>query len=265
MSAPWALLLCERLVAGAIFLQALEMMLLRSVTSDFGVWRWKSLQAEFGRLGPVVGRLLSGRGWPFLLVFQAVAAASVLAGWGSPALLVSLSVCVLLGSMRFLGTFNGGSDCMTAVVLMAVTAVRWEGSSDRSVLVGLGYIGFQLTLSYAVAGWVKLCESSWRSGAALLKFLELPQYPVSGWVRVALARRGVSLLLGWLLIGSELAISILALVSVIRGPWPPLGVVLILASGLGFHFLNAKILGLNRFLWAWLSAYPALAFWLSRS
>jgi hypothetical protein len=28
-----------------------------------------------------------------------------------------------------------------------------------------------------------------------------------------------------------------------------------------FHLFNALALGLNRFLWAWLAAYPALLFW----
>ena len=158
---------------------------------------------------------------------------------------------------------------MTAVVLMSVTAVRCAGSSDRAVLVGLGYIGLQLTLSYAVAGWVKLWEPSWRNGAAILKFLEMPQYPVGGWVRAALARRRVSWVLGWLVMVSELAIATLVMVSVTVGHLSalvtPLGVDLILVLGLGFHVFNARILGLNRFFWAWFSAYPALAFWLFHS
>jgi hypothetical protein len=31
--------------------------------------------------------------------------------------------------------------------------------------------------------------------------------------------------------------------------------------GIAFHVVNARVLGLNRFLWAWLAAYPALWFW----
>jgi len=34
-----------------------------------------------------------------------------------------------------------------------------------------------------------------------------------------------------------------------------------LAIGAAFHLANAFAFGLNRFLWAWLAAYPALWFW----
>jgi hypothetical protein len=41
----------------------------------------------------------------------------------------------------------------------------------------------------------------------------------------------------------------------------PQGAALLLACGLAFHLCNALVLGLNRFLWAWLAGYPALLFW----
>ena len=35
---------------------------------------------------------------------------------------------------------------------------------------------------------------------------------------------------------------------------------LLMAAGAGFHLLNSYVFGLNRFLFAWLAAYPALWF-----
>jgi hypothetical protein len=32
----------------------------------------------------------------------------------------------------------------------------------------------------------------------------------------------------------------------------------LVVGALGFHCINAYALGLNRFFWAWLAAYPAL-------
>jgi hypothetical protein len=37
-----------------------------------------------------------------------------------------------------------------------------------------------------------------------------------------------------------------------------------LAIAAVFHLTNAVVFGLNRFLWAWLAAFPALLFWVER-
>lgn len=39
----------------------------------------------------------------------------------------------------------------------------------------------------------------------------------------------------------------------------------LLALASGFHLANALILGLNRFFWAWVSAFPALLYWSARA
>ena len=36
-----------------------------------------------------------------------------------------------------------------------------------------------------------------------------------------------------------------------------------LAIGAAFHLVNAVVFGLDRFLWTWLAAYPALLYWVS--
>jgi uncharacterized membrane protein len=40
--------------------------------------------------------------------------------------------------------------------------------------------------------------------------------------------------------------------------------VVMLAIAAVFHLTNAVVFGLNRFLWAWLAAFPALLFWVER-
>ncbi|HEX5656879.1 MAG TPA: hypothetical protein VFX59_06775, partial [Polyangiales bacterium] len=97
----------------------------------------------------------------------------------------------------------------------------------------------------------KLRERSWRDGSALPSLLAAPQYRDAP-LQVPLAR-----LAGYAVITFELGFP-LALVDARLA----LGFT---AFGTLFHLLNARVLGLNRFLWAWLAAYPALFAWTVRS
>lgn len=137
--------------------------------------------------------------------------------------LVALLTTIWIG-WGFRGTFNGGSDNMTVVVLCALL---WPAG-------GRLYLAVQLCLSYFVAGVVKLRQPSWWDGTALRAFLG-PGWPA--WV-------------GWGVIVWECLFP-LALVS--RGFAGGF-----CAVGVAFHLANCRLLGLNRFLWIWLAAYPAL-------
>jgi hypothetical protein len=128
---------------------------------------------------------------------------------------------------------------MTFVVSLGLAVGRtW------SARVGLGYIAAQLVLSYFLAGLFKLRDPAWRNGTALAQLLSAPQYrsrplalPFARW-------------LGYGVIAFECAF-----------PLALIDARLLSLLGIAFHVVNARVLGLNRFLWAWLAAYPALWFW----
>ncbi len=262
---------CATLVALAVLLQGVELWSLRRHCGASGIWRWSILKREYGRLAPVFGLLLGDRIWPWLIALQVGLAAVLLDLPLVPGREVSpvpllLSGVVLLGSMRFRGTFNGGSDCMTLVVLLSVAGSHLAGLSDTACRVALGYIALQAVLSYAVAGWVKLREPAWRNGSALPMFLSLPQHAVPAWVGRLFSNRSVARLAGWGVIAGELG---LAMVTTLLAVWPgrhPDGLAAaglgLLALGMLFHLANAWVLGLNRFFWAWLATYPAIAYWI---
>ncbi len=44
----------------------------------------------------------------------------------------------------------------------------------------------------------------------------------------------------------------------------PIACTVLLCMGAAFHVANAITFGLNRFLWAWIAAYPALLYWVQR-
>lgn len=154
---------------------------------------------------------------------------------------------------RYQGAYNGGSDKMglLAVFCLCLAQIAPE--------LGLGYLALQLILSYVISGWAKIVNPEWRSGQALEDVFAYSAYPVAGNI-AALARHPRLLFLGsWAVILLELAFP-LALLST-----HALIVALVLTAA--FHLANAVLFGLNRFLWVWLSTYPALLWfqaWLAQ-
>lgn len=188
-----------------------------------------------------------GGRWPFAV--QIVLALGIGAGI-QPSLLEGLLVLVSLDVLRrFDGPYNGGSDRMRLLLLCCVWASRLAPSPVWS-RAALGYLAVQVTLSYAMAGWVKLGNPDWRSGRALQDVFAFSVYPVSeglrAWANAPHAMRA----LAWATIAFEAAFP-LALLSASALP-------AVLAVALAFHVVNACVFGLNRFVWIWVAGYPCL-------
>lgn len=163
----------------------------------------------------------------------------------SPALLWTSQLAV---AMRFRGTFNGGSDAMTMVVLTGATVAALP--LRLGPLVGLGYVAAQAVLSYFVAGLVKLREPRWRSGEALRSFLTLRRYAVPQWITAILSRASVSR-------GASLVVIALECTFPLAIVWPA-ATLPYLAAALSFHLASTAMFGINRFVWAWAASYPAI-------
>ena len=155
---------------------------------------------------------------------------------------------------RFQGPYNGGSDAMTVLVLLGLW-LSYLAPSRLWQEIALGYVVLQLVLSYFQAGWVKLINPEWRSGKALYEVFALTAYPVSESVRELSQKRQLLLVASWCVIVAELLFP-LAFIS-----QPTLIIALCFAGC--FHVANAILFGLNRFVLAWLSAYP-LVLWFQQ-
>lgn len=168
--------------------------------------------------------------------------------WVSLALVV-LSLFIL---RRFQGPYNGGSDRMSLLILCCLCLALFMPAGKARECV-FGYLAMQVTLSYFIAGWVKIMNPEWRSGRALRDVFLFSAYPVSENLRT---------LADWpkLLFAMSWAVMLLEIVF-------PLSLInhsaLIIALTLTalFHLANAILFGLNRFFWIWLAAYPSLI-WL---
>lgn len=176
----------------------------------------------------------------------------VIAGVAQPWPLVAMAALSLLILMRFQGPYNGGSDRMGLLALWMLVAAQVLPTPPAREI-AFGYLGLQLTLSYAVAGGVKLINPDWRSGRALADVFRFSAYPVSEDLRRWADRPRVMRALSWAVIGLELAFPFSLATQ------PTLIVALALAAL--FHLANACLFGLNRFFWTWVSVYPAIL-WL---
>jgi hypothetical protein len=156
---------------------------------------------------------------------------------------------------RFQGPYNGGSDRMGFLILLCVCISRWAPSPYWQQI-ALGYLALQLTLSYAVSGWVKIVRREWRSGEALVDVFRFSAYPVSESLRGFSRSPRLLLVMSWWVMLFEVLFPIALFNST------ALKVALVITAT--FHLLNACLFGLNRFVWIWLAAYPSLLWFQER-
>ena len=154
-----------------------------------------------------------------------------------------LALVMALGTwstaVRWRGTFNGGSDRTVFLILVAWT---WALARPEAELSAMRLVGLELTLSYGVAGFAKLAQREWRRGQAPAQFLPgLKTLP-----------RGLQTILALFVMTFECTFPAAYL--------GPRLAAIYLTLGFGFHLVNAYALGLNRFFFAWIAAYPTL--WL---
>ncbi|MBU6374528.1 MAG: hypothetical protein KGQ59_00890 [Bdellovibrionales bacterium] len=255
ISETWALQATLRFVAFSVFIQSLEMIAIRSNWQEAGPWAWSRIRQEFRPFGAaffwVLDRLLQYRGYFSLIVVQTTLCVSCML-FPDLRLAPPIFILVFLGCLRWRGAFNGGSDYMTVLVLLALSVAACFGGG-KITSYALGYIGMQVVASYFVAGLVKIKQAEWRSGHALRVFLGSSLGQTSPWVRILLSRQSFSFYAAWAVMLFELfspAILILGRNFTFLFFW--------ISAAFLFHLANAFTLGLNRFVWAWLAGYFGL-------
>jgi len=168
---------------------------------------------------------------------------------GAAVLMLVIQTLVFL---RFRGPLNGGSDYMTTLVILALALFSLVKQTNPVGQVALWYVGVQVVLSYFVAGLAKARHREWWTGAALKNYLLISNYAVATPVKKWALGQGVSKIVSWIVLLFELSFPLCILS-------PKLCLVYI-SMAVIFHLTNAYVLGLNRFLFSWVAAYPALYF-----
>ena len=244
----------EVLLALSMLLQTLEYLRMRQALTVQGLWAWPVQRADIppGPVQNLLDTLFADRAmhWHLLLRLPVL----ILLAWhGSNLVLaVFLFASHVLMLIRWRGAFNGGSDFMTLVALsglLLAELVQLGGDPHLAWRAGLWYICLQSMTSYFMSGWVKLMQPEWRSGQAMIIFLNAAIYgplPAASVLRKPwLARLGA-----WAFIGWECAAPLALL--------DPLVAFVFCAIALLFHFLVFWFFGLNRFFWAWIVTFPAI-------
>ena len=261
LSLEWAYRGVQVLLGWSLLIQSIEFLGMQSKLHEFseeGVWRW-SLQVK--EMPTRATGVLSALGWLFapsqlrgLFLLRSLSAV-VLMLWGSPwELMLFLLASTVLLLFRFRGAFNGGSDFMTLVVVSGLFLAEFFTPFVGQKLAhnaSLWYISLHAMSSYFVSGWVKLKRAEWRSGDALVIFLDAGIYgPLKS--TSVFRRPWVAKLCSWGFMLWE-AVSPVLLIGPI---WAEL--YCLVASV--FHFLVFWYFGLNRFFWAWMVTFPALVY-----
>ena len=182
-------------------------------------------------------------------------AAALLTGVWPLAIEGLLIATALAQLVRFHGPYNGGSDRMGLLLLVCLFLARAAPAQPWREA-AMGYLAVQVTLSYAIAGWVKVGNPDWRGGQALRDVFAFSAYPLSESLRGWAHHAGLLRVLSWLLMLFEIGFP-LALLH--RGSLAGA----LVAAAL-FHVGNACVLGLNRFVWTWVAAYPSLLWFHAR-
>ena len=168
------------------------------------------------------------------------------------ALLMLLALAIL---HRFQGPYNGGADRMGLLILCCLCLAHFAPTQYWKE-VAFGYLAIQLMLSYFISGLVKVVNPDWRNGRALNDVFLFSVYPASESLRQWANWPRLLFIMSWGVMLIELIFPF-ALFSSIT-----LYAALFLTAC--FHLSNAFVLGLNRFFWIWISAYPSIIWFQER-
>ncbi|HMO18318.1 MAG TPA: HTTM domain-containing protein [Oligoflexia bacterium] len=245
----------QKLIAIALILQSIELLLIRNTFSDEGIWRWQTLSREFDVFSKITRTFLyfflPYKRFIFLLFSQIVLAIFVLLESTLPISPFLFTLAILI-SLRWRGSFNGGSDYVTLMVLLVLSVICIFPKSESVKLGGILYIAIQITSSYFIAGLIKIRQGNWRNGNALGAFINSTIYNHDSFIRSLSRSPAILTLLSWVIIVFE--------ISFITSLFDPDICRIYIIIAFGFHIANAYIFGLNRFIFAWAACYPALIY-----
>ena len=248
----------EVLCGVSLIIQTIEFLALREPLSARGVWTYAIGRDDLAHASRLTQRFFAFLSrdhlWLAHLCLRLLAAAALVIHGGSAPVVGFLFLGSVVVLIRWRGAFNGGSDFMTIVVLSGLFIASmgaWVGHQELGLRAGLIYIAIHSASSYFISGGVKLLNADWRSGRALPLFLDGGVYgPLSPtslyW------KKPVAMLCSWAFITWE-CLAPLAFLDVVFA--------LVYCAIVGvFHLLVFWYFGLNRFVFAWLSTFPAIIY-----
>jgi hypothetical protein len=242
-------------------ISTLEWLANRRQLQPGGLFSWSVVSSRQGILATGLGRRLVGgvlQYRPFCAVLLirtfALAALPALVWLGTRVSIVAC-LCVIVGTallMSLRSPFGmDGSDQM-AVQVFGALLLGYSAGSTLSLQIAIWYIAIQAALSYFVSGIAKALSPVWRRGdGTVFRIFNTRTYGYEPVARALLHRPRLMKLVDW----SAFTIEMLFPVGIVVG-LP--AVILFLVWGVTFHAMNALVMGLNSFFWAFVATYPAV-------
>ncbi|MEP3638021.1 MAG: HTTM domain-containing protein [Paracoccaceae bacterium] len=224
------------------------------MTLDIAI-RWTEVLLAFAILQQSIEHLTAGRSERNLVALRIPVAAVLLCGFASAYAVWILMGLSVLSLRRFDGPYNGGADKMSLLILTCLSLAHIAPTRFWAEM-ALSYLAIQVVLSYFVSGWVKLRNPDWRNGTALRDVFGFSAYPATENLRRLSDAPLLTFAASWVVIAIEVTFPLALASSVV--------LLAALAATAVFHLANVVVFGLNRFLWAWLAAYPSLIWFQMR-
>lgn len=184
-----------------------------------------------------------------------VAALAVVAGGGSFAVARAGVIVVAVTTLLLRVRTPIGVHASGAMVMVTFTAAALGlGAGTRQALdFALVFIAAQACLSYFVAGASKLGTRSWRGGQAVTLISSTLMWGNGNRALMLRAHPRLAFWLCWATMLGECSVPLALVVPL------PVAVALLACAGT-FHVVTAFEMGLNSFIWAFWSTYPAIIF-----
>jgi len=146
-----------------------------------------------------------------------------------------------------------GSDQIGQIVTIGALLIALGRAADDLLLAFAGtlLITGQLLLAYFIAGFAKLLSPQWRDGQAVVGVAGTHSYGNALGARVFASHGWIAMAFCWGVIVCETIFPLFL--------FAPPGVLLWALGGfIAFHIATGYFMGLNTFLWAFVSAYPSV-------
>ncbi|MBO4161210.1 alpha/beta fold hydrolase [Micromonospora antibiotica] len=148
---------------------------------------------------------------------------------------------------------SDGADQVSFLVQALTTAARAGQRRPAVVDACLWFVALQSVLSYTVSGWAKLPSETWRSGRALPGITRTLTYGDPQVWQLMRRYPRLTKLAAHGVLAMECAFPLAYAAKGRPAPY-------LLATAGAFHLVNARVMGLGRFFWAFTSTYPAVAY-----
>lgn len=258
MTANDAFTIGSRLAAMAHVVACAELLVRDQVLRQDGMMSWPVMKTRAGRyVHPVwEGLLDSIYDYPQVRRLVAVRMLAALAvmfapgGWVlGPVLLPILAALVLVYEFRC-DYGSDGSDQMASIVTVSLAV---GALLPKARVIALGFLAFQVCLSYGVAGWAKMSRKEWWNGRFAIGVSKTQTFgsPKIGSFLERHPRLAAVLSSGMLVWEMGFPLVLVLPMPVAVG---------MLVIGIGFHIFNALHMGLNTFVWAFAATYPAVIY-----